>query len=88
MFDMYAGQVPLELQTLTPTDPSGSDPTNVTGNLADLIPLAAAHHATILEILMPDLYLAFDPNYVPKYPADSAYAGAYQAALTAPCGTQ
>lgn len=85
MFDKYAGQVPLELQTLTPTDPSGSDSTNTTGNLADLIPVAAAHHATILEILMPDLYLAFDPNYVPKYPADSAFAGAYQAALTAPC---
>jgi len=88
MFDKYAGQVPLELQNADPSDPSGTDPTNATGNLADLIPLAAAHHATILEILMPDLYLAFDPNYVPKYPADSAFAGAYSAAISNPCGSK
>jgi len=86
MFDKYAGQVPLELQTATPSNPSGSDPTNITGNLADLVPLAVQHHATILEVLMPDLFLAFNPNYVPPDPGDSAFAGAYSAALSNPCG--
>jgi len=85
LFDTYAGQVPLELQEATPSNPSGSDPTNVTGNLAELIPLAAQHHATILEILVPDLFLAFDPNYVTPDPGDSAFAGAYSAAITNPC---
>jgi hypothetical protein len=86
MFDKYAGQVPLELQTATPSNPSGSDATNVTGNLADLIPVAVQHHATILEVLMPDLFLAFDPNYLPKNPADSAFSGTYSAAISNPCG--
>ncbi len=88
LFDQYAGQVPLEVQEAQPSNPSGSDPTNVTGNLADLIPLAVQHHATILEVLMPDLFLAYDPNYVPQNPGDSAYAGAYSAALNAPCSSQ
>jgi hypothetical protein len=85
LFDKYAGQVPLELQEANPSDPSGADPTNVTGNLAQLIPVAAANHATILEVLMDDLYLAYDPNYTPKYPADLQYSTAYQAALNSPC---
>jgi len=85
MFDKYAGQVPLELQEADPSDPSGADPTNATGNLAQLIPVAVAHHATILEVLMDDLYLAYDPNYAPKYPADSSYSGAYATALNSPC---
>ncbi len=85
MFDKYAGQVPLELQEADPSDPSGADPTNATGNLAQLIPVAVAHHATILEVLMDDLYLAYDPNYAPKYPADSSFSGAYSAALNSPC---
>jgi hypothetical protein len=85
MFDKYAGQVPLELQTATRSDPSGSDPSNPTGNLVDLIPVAAQHHATILEVLMPDLYLAFDPNYAPPNPADLSFAGTYKTTLTS-CG--
>jgi hypothetical protein len=47
--------------------------------------VAVAHHATILEVLMDDLYLAYDPNYAPKYPADSSYSGAYATALNSPC---
>ncbi|MCU1303758.1 MAG: hypothetical protein JWQ87_4042 [Candidatus Sulfotelmatobacter sp.] len=85
MFDKYAGQVPLELQTVNASNPSGSDPNNLTGNLLNLIPLAVQHHATILEVLMPDLLLAFDPNFTPQNPADASFAGAYKAALTAPC---
>jgi hypothetical protein len=88
MFDKYAGQVPLELQEADPSDPSGADPTNATGNLAQLIPLAVAHHATILEVLMDDLYLAYNPNYTPKYPGDSSYSGAYATALNSPCTAQ
>ena len=85
LFDTYAGQVPLELQEAQPSNPSGSDPNNVTGNLADLIPLAVQHHATILEVLKQDLFLAYDPNYKPANPQDSAFAGAYSSALNAPC---
>ena len=85
MFDKYTGQVPLELQTSTPSDPSGSDPTNPTGNLANLIPVAVQHNATILELALSDLYLAFDPNYAPQNPADAAFAGAYNTALSDPC---
>lgn len=89
MFDKYAGQVPLELEEADPSDPSGSDPNNATGNLVNLIPLAVAHHATILEVLMPDLYLAFDPNYVPpKNPQDATFHTAYQTALSNPCAAQ
>jgi hypothetical protein len=82
MFDKYAGQVPLELQTATASNPSGSDPSNPTGNLVDLLPVAIQHHATILEVLMPDLMLAFDPNFVPQNAADASFAGAYKAALS------
>jgi hypothetical protein len=85
MFDQYAGQVPLELQEADPSDPSGADPNNATGNLANLIPLAVQHHATILEVLKQDLYLAYDPNYVPTYQGDLSYSGAYATALNSPC---
>ena len=87
LFDQYAGQVPLELQEANPSNPSGSDPGNPTGNLAQLIPLAAAHHATILELLMDDLYLAYDPNFTPKNPGDKSFSGAYQTAINNPCAT-
>jgi hypothetical protein len=83
LFDQYAGQVPLELQTLQPSDPVDPvSPSNTTGNLATLIPTAAEHHATILEIALPDLYLALVPNYQSPY---SSFASAYQAAITDPC---
>lgn len=85
LFDQYAGQVPLELQEADPSDPSGADPNNATGNLANLIPLAVQHHATILEVLKQDLFLAYDPNYVPANPGDSSYSGAYATALNSPC---
>lgn len=86
MFDKYTGQVPLELQTATPSDPVDPvGPNNPTGNLALLIPLAVQHHATILEVALTDLYLALDPNYTPPNPAYASYASAYQAAITSPC---
>ncbi|HVI08037.1 MAG TPA: hypothetical protein VND65_07050 [Candidatus Binatia bacterium] len=83
MFDTYQGRVPLELQTATPSDPVDPvGPSNPTGNLADLIPLAVQHHATILELALPDLYLAFDPNYSSPY---SSYHSSYNSALSSPC---
>src|SRR5271165_3269556 len=82
MFDKYAGQVPLELQTATPSDPV--DPNNPTGNLALLMPLAVQHHATILELALTDLYLALDPTYAATSPF-SQYASQYNSAITSPC---
>jgi hypothetical protein len=88
LFDQYAGQVPLELQTSQPSDPVDPvGPSNTTGNLATLIPTAAEHHATILEIALPDLYLGLVPGYQPANPNDASYASAYQAAITDPCSS-
>jgi hypothetical protein len=96
LFAQYAGQVPLELQQATPSDPLTSDqisasnpnPSNPTGSLASLVPVAAQNHATILEVYMTDLYLAFDPNYVKTPGANSLYspfASQYAAAFSNPC---
>ena len=84
LFDQYAGQVPLELQTLTPSDPT--DPTNLVGNLVQLIPTAVQHHATILELSLQDVELAFDPNYQNQNPTLAPFAAAYSTALSDPCG--
>jgi hypothetical protein len=79
LFDQYAGQVPLELQTSTISDPTDSDPNNPTGSLANLIPVVVQHHATILELSLPDLYIGLDPNYNPTY------YGAYNPAISNAC---
>jgi hypothetical protein len=79
LFDQYSGQVPLELQTSTISDPTDSDPNNPTGSLANLIPVVVQHHATILELALPDLYIGLDPNYNPTY------YGAYNPAISNAC---
>jgi len=72
----YLTGVPLELQPATPSDPSGG---GTTGSLVNLVPTAVQNHATILEIALPDLYTAFDPNYSPQY------YSSYNAALGNAC---
>jgi hypothetical protein len=83
LFDQYAGQVPLELQTATQSDPT--DASNAVGDLAQLIPVAAQNHATILELSLPDLYLGLVSGYQPSNPGEASYSSAYAAALTDPC---
>jgi hypothetical protein len=76
LFDQYAGDVPLELQTIALSSPQGSMPV---GSLVELLPFAVSHHATIFEIYTDDWLLAFDPNY----PGNATYGAAYAAAFKA-----
>jgi hypothetical protein len=75
LFNQYVGQVPLELQTISQSDPTGAGPT---GSLVPLLPFGISHHATVLEIYYQDWLLAFDP----AYPGYSQYGSAYAQALT------
>jgi hypothetical protein len=74
-FWKYSGQVPLELQPLTPTEPNGSGPV---GSLVTLLPFGVSQHAQIFELHLADWLIAFDPNY----PGYSLYHTAYAQALT------
>jgi hypothetical protein len=78
LFNQYAGQVPLELQTLTQSDPSGG---GQTGSLVPLLPFAVLHHATIMELYWEDWLTGFDSNFTGY---DAAYATAIQTAAAAP----
>jgi hypothetical protein len=71
LFNQYAGQVPLELQTATQSDPTGG---GVTGSLVTLLPFAAQRHADIMEIYYQDWLTAYDPSYTVY---DPAYATAF-----------
>jgi hypothetical protein len=71
LFNQYQGQVPLELQTATQSDPNGG---GVTGSLVVLLPFAAQRHADIIEIYYQDWLTAYDPSYPGYYPA---YATAF-----------
>jgi hypothetical protein len=73
LFNLYAGRVPLELQTLFASDPTGAG----VGSLTDLLPFGVQRHARNFEIYYSDWLIAFDPNY-PQY---AQYHGAYQQAL-------
>jgi len=75
LFNQYAGLVPLELQTVAQSDPSGAGPT---GSLVSLIPFAISHHASIFEIYYQDWLIAFDPSY----PGHSQYGAGYAQVLT------
>ena len=76
LFNQFAGQVPLELQTVGQSCPAGGC---ATGSLVDLIPFAVANHATVFEIYYEDWLTAYDPNYPGYYPA-------YQPVLQAAAG--
>lgn len=76
LFAEYAGDVPLELQSVALSSPEGKPPV---GSLVTLLPFAVTNHATILEIYCDDWLLAFDPNY----PGNSTYGAAYAAAFKA-----
>jgi hypothetical protein len=76
LFDQYAGQVPLELQTIALSDPTNNPPV---GSLVTLLPFALSHHANVFEIYTDDWLLAFDPNY----PGYSTYGAGYAAAFKA-----
>lgn len=83
LFNRYVGQVPLELQTLGPSCPAGvgqcpNDPDqDATGSLVPLLPFAASHHTTSLEIYFRDWLIAYDPNY----PGYSQYGANYATAI-------
>jgi len=68
--------VPLELQTIAVSDPTGNGPV---GSLTVILPFAVTHGATIMEIYTDDWLLAFDPNY----PGYSTYGASYAAAIKA-----
>jgi hypothetical protein len=75
MFKAYAGQVPLELQSV-----AASDPTNAaggTGSMTVLLPFALSLHTQIFEVYIQDLQVAYDPTS--KY--YSQYGDAYRKAF-------
>ena len=74
LFSKDTGLVPLELQTLTQSDPTGA---GTTGSLVTLLPFAVQSHATIIELYHQDWLTAFDPSYS-GYDASLSYATAIQ----------
>ncbi len=76
-FEEYSGQVPLEFQTLTPSQPNGSGPT---GSLTVMLPWAVGIHAQIFELHLNDWLTAFDPIYPAYAQYHVAYSDAFNAA--------
>lgn len=84
VFNQYAGTVPLHLQTLYQTDPSGapatgSEPKGIVrmGPLPPLLQAGLAVHAQIFELYAQDWLIAFDP----QYPGYTQYHAAYAQAI-------
>jgi hypothetical protein len=74
-FVRFAGQVPLELQTIAASDPMNA--AGGTGSITVLLPFALKLHTQILEVYIQDLQVAYDPasaNY-------ATYSQAYQQAF-------
>ena len=61
---LYKGKVPLELQTIAATDPTGNGPV---GSLTTILPFAVTHGATVMEIYTDDWLLASIPT-IPDSP--------------------
>jgi hypothetical protein len=74
LFNQYAGQVPLEIQTTGQTSPPG---TTDVGSLVPLLPFALQRHAQIFELYPEEWLVANDPSH-PNY---KSYHDAYHAAL-------
>ena len=66
--------VPLELQQIHCSNPTGYTSTNAnncfqgsppgkTGNLSTLFPFATSNHVSVIELYSQDALLAFDPHY-------------------------
>jgi hypothetical protein len=70
LFGLYAGKVPLELQTAGPSSPNGS---GVVGSLASLIPFALRLYTQCFELNIADWLI----TYAPTYPGYSEYHAAY-----------
>lgn len=82
LFDQYAAaQISLELQQAGPSIANGG---TTTGSMAELIPFAVAHHASIFEIYVEDLLTAFDPTWA----AHEKYGPAYRQAVVTAHGTR
>ncbi len=79
LFNQYSGQVPLELQTVGPSDPTNG---GQTGSFVPLLPFAASHQVNIMELYFQDWLIAYDPNYPGNGQYGAAYAQAIQAAAT------
>lgn len=90
LFTKYAGQVPLEVQTLAASNPAGgpvkpgipgtapgSSLSMLTGPLPPLLTTALAVKTQIFELYADDCLIAFDPDW----PGYSAYHTAYAAAI-------
>lgn len=74
-FQRFVGKVPLELQTIAASDPTGAG----TGSLADLLPFGLQLGARNFEVYWADWLIAYDPGY----PGYAQYHVAYQQALAA-----
>ena len=73
MFQTYQGRVPLELQTISASDPSNLQ--GGTGSLTVLLPFGLSLGAQVFEIYVQDWQIAYDPTS-PNY---ASYGGVYQA---------
>ena len=91
LFRRYAGQVPLEVQTLAASNPAGgpvkpglpgtgpgSTLSMLTGPLPPLLTTALAVRTQIFELYADDCLIAFDPGWSDYATYHSAYAAAIQ----------
>jgi hypothetical protein len=79
-FNLYAGQVPLELQPIAASDPSNAP--GGTGSLTVLLPFALSLKTQILEMYIQDLQVAYDPTSKDY----AQYGDAYRQALDRAAG--
>jgi hypothetical protein len=78
LFGQYAGRVPLELQTVSPSSPNGS---GVVGSLVNMIPFALALHVQCFELNIADWLIAYAPSFPGYAQYHTAYLAAFQDAL-------